>query len=158
MIIIYLLSQSYYLQLAIHNMSYTFELHTTTSAQICVTVDGNMTMKQVTDIFFCEIEKKTVFQREEILDIFVQIAHCNETLSIPCSNTLVKDFIPMNRKFFPYSADNKNTYHLHAIDRMYRERIDCKIDPQTTVCKNRDIKTSHMGEFIQRTRKIIPFW
>ena len=140
-------------------MNYTFKLNTTAGTPLPVTVDGNMTMKQACDEFFDEIEKKTVFCRDEILDIFVHIAYCNETLSIPNNDVLVKDFIPMNRKFFPYSSENKNQYSVHVIDRMYRERIDCKVDPPSSNNnKNRSIKTSHMGGFIQMTKEILTLW
>jgi len=140
-------------------MNYTFVLNTTAGKPLPVTVEGNITMKLLHDRFFDEIEKNTVFGRDEILDIFIHIAHCNETLSIPNNDILVKDFIPMNRRFFPFSPENKNTYSLHAIDRMYRERIDCKPLPLSApTTKNRDIQTTHMDGFIQRTKQALSFW
>ena len=134
-------------------MEFKFELHTTLSEQLYISVDiSNITLEQLHNKIFETIEKNTIFNKEDILDIFVNDTLSSYTMSIPCDGCLVKDFIPMNRFYFPFSSTTKNTYTLYAIDRMYRERIQ---PPQAP--NKREIKTSHMGGFVETIKEMLSF-
>jgi len=133
-------------------MNYTFDLNTTACKSLSVTCNGNITMKHLRELLFEEIKINTVFTEDDILDIFILNTQSNETLSIPNTVELVKDFIPMNRFYFPFSSTTKNTYTLYAIDRMYRERIQ---PPQAP--NKREIKTSHMGGFVETIKEMLSF-
>ena len=141
-------------------MNYTFNLNTTACKPLSVTCNGNTTMKHLRELLFEEIKINTVFTEDDILDIFIPKTQSSETLSIPKTNDVVKDFIPMNRHFFPFSPDTKNTYTLYAIDRMYRERIDPSVDTavQHSHHARREIKTNHSEGFIQSTKRMLSLW
>jgi|UniRef100_A0A6C0IK03 hypothetical protein len=141
-------------------MNYTFNLNTTACKPLSVTCNGNTTMKHLRELLFEEIKINTVFTEDDILDIFIPKTQSSETLSIPTTNDVVKDFIPMNRHFFPFSPDTKNTYTLYAIDRMYRERIDPPVDTAVQHSHNarREIKTNHSEGFIQSTKRMLSLW
>tara|TARA_Y100000389_G_scaffold126199_1_gene123554 strand:- start:533 stop:943 length:411 start_codon:yes stop_codon:yes gene_type:complete len=135
-------------------MNFRFELNTTISEPLHIAVDSsNTTMKELYTKLYDEIAQNTIFQREDILDIFAQDGLSNGTLSIPASDQLVKDFIPMNRTYFPYDLISKNIYKLYVIDRMYNEQL--KIPYQES--KKREIKTTPMGGFIETVKEILSF-
>jgi hypothetical protein len=141
-------------------MEFKFELHTTISEPLYINVDSsNVTLKQFHHKLMSEIEKNTMFIREDILDIFVTDNLSSETMSIPSDECLVRDFIPMNRNFFPYGLIAKNTYKIYAIDRMYNERLKDAINAKNeNKIKRREIKTSHFDDIKKLTKKIISLW
>lgn len=141
-------------------MEFKFELHTTISEPLYINVDSsNVTLKQFHHKLMSEIEKNTMFIREDILDIFVTDNLSSETMSIPSDECLVRDFIPMNRNFFPYGLIAKNTYKIYAIDRMYNERLKDAINAKNeNKTKTREIKTSHFDDIKKLTKKIISLW
>ena len=119
-------------------MEFKFELHTTISEQLHISVDiSKITLEQLHKKIFETIEKNAIFNKEDILDIFVNDTLSICTMSIPCNECLVKDFIPMNRNFFPHGSDGKNTYKIYIIDRTYGERLKNVYDAQKTNTKNR---------------------
>lgn len=136
-------------------MNFQFELNTTISEPLHIVVDrSNTTMKELHEKLYDEISQNTIFQQEDILDIFAQHGLSNGTLSIPASEQLVKDFIPMNRDYFPFDLFSKNTYKLYVIDRMYNERLQTKRSEP----KKREIKTSHMGVgLIETVKEMLSF-
>ena len=76
-------------------MEFKFELHTTLSEQLYISVDiSKITLEQLHNKIFETIEKNTIFNKEDILDIFVNDTLSSYTMSIPCDGCLVKDFIP----------------------------------------------------------------
>uniref|UniRef100_A0A6C0EIG4 Uncharacterized protein n=1 Tax=viral metagenome TaxID=1070528 RepID=A0A6C0EIG4_9ZZZZ len=140
-------------------MEFKFELHTTISEQLHISVDiSKITLEQLHKKIFETIEKNAIFNKEDILDIFVNDTLSICTMSIPCNECLVKDFIPMNRNFFPHGSDGKNTYKIYIIDRTYGERLKNVYDAQKTNTKNRQIKTNHFEGIKEFTRKMIPLW
>lgn len=135
-----------------NTMNFKFELHTTISEPLHIIVDSsNTTMKELYEQLYEQIERSTAFNREDIVDIFAQDTLSIGILSIPSSNQLVKDFIPMNRNYFPFGLVSKNTYKLYAIDRMYSIRL--KPPP----LQKRELKTNHMGGFIQAAKQLFSY-
>ena len=52
-------------------MEFKFELHTTLSEQLYISVDiSKITLEQLHNKIFETIEKNTIFNKEDILDIF----------------------------------------------------------------------------------------
>jgi hypothetical protein len=136
-------------------MNFQFELNTTISEPLRVIVDSsNTTMKELHSKICDEISENTTFKEEDILDIFAQDVLSNGTLSIPANNQLVKDFIPMNRDYFPFGLVSKNIYKLYVIDRMYNERV--KSPPPREPVK-REIKMNHSTGFVQTIKNILSF-
>ena len=136
-------------------MNFQFELNTTISEPLHVIVDGsNTTMKELHEKIYDEISQNTEFEEEDILDIFAQDVLSNGTLSIPGSDQLVKDFIPLNREYFPFGLVSKNVYKLYVIDRMYNERIKSP-PPQEPI--KREIKMNHSTGFVQTIKTMLSF-
>jgi hypothetical protein len=141
-------------------MEFRFELHTTISETMNVIVDSsNTTLKQLHEKLMSEIEKNTIFTKEDILDLFATDNLSLETMSIPSNECLVIDFIHMNRNFFPFGLITKNTYKIYAIDRMYNERLKSaiKIRDEDKI-RRRKIKTSHYNDIKKITKKFISLW
>jgi len=139
-------------------MNFKFELNTTVSEPLHIVVDSsNTTMKELHEKLYDSITQITSFQREDIVDIFAQDTLSVGILSIPSSDQLVKDFIPMNRNYFPYGLVSKNTYKLYAIDRMYSERLKHPPQQQSSEPKKKEIKTNHMGGFIETAKQLLSF-
>ena len=136
------------------NMNYNFELNTTLDKHFRIVANMNITMEQLYEQMIREIEYNTVFTRDDILDIFIQ-DNSGQTLSIPKSTQSIKDFVPMNRQYFPNNSIPKNTYKLYAIDRMYGERLK---SPSAQKERHREINTDPIGGFIQQIKKRISFW
>lgn len=136
------------------DMNYYFELNTTLDKQFRIVANMNITMEQLYEQMLREIEQHTVFTKDDILDIFVE-DNSGQTLSIPKSSQYIKDFIPMNRQYFPDNSVPKNTYKLYAIDRMYGERLK---SPSAQKERNREIKTDPIGGFIQKMKKRLSLW
>jgi len=147
-------------------MNLQFELNTTVREPLYITVNiSKITLQQFRCKLFDEIKKNTTLTEEDILDFFVNDLSSTNTLTIPNTRQLVKDFIPMNRTYFPHEFGTKDTYKLYAIDRMYREEIvgqrpsylekirKNRIDKQNKL----EIKTNHMDDILKFTRKFIPF-
>jgi hypothetical protein len=142
-------------------MEFKFELHTTISEPLYIIVDSsNVTLKQLHHKLISEIEKNTIFTKEDILDIFVTDNLSLETMSMPSTDeSLVRDFIPMNRNFFPFGLITKNTYKIYAIDRMYNERLKNAIKTKDEhKIRSREIKTSHYNDIKNFTKKFISLW
>ena len=70
-----------------------------------------------------------------------------------------RDFIPMNRNYFPYGLIGKNIYKIYIIDRMYGKRLKNVYDEEKEKSKKRrEIKTNHFEGIKEFTRKMIPLW
>lgn len=137
-------------------MNFKFELHTTISEPLHIIVDSNnTTMKELYEQLYGQIERSTAFNREDIVDIFAQDTLSLGILSIPSSNELVKDFIPMHRDYFPFGLVMKDTYKLYAIDRMYSIRLKPPLLSQPL--QKRELKTNHMGGFIQAVKQLFSY-
>jgi hypothetical protein len=141
-------------------MEFRFELHTTITEPLHISVDSsNVTLKDLHNKIFETLEKSTIFTRDDILDIFVNDTLSIYTMSIPCDECLVRDFIPMNRNYFPYGLIGKNIYKIYIIDRMYGKRLKNVYDEEKEKSKKRrEIKTNHFEGIKDFTRKIIPLW
>lgn len=135
-------------------MKYHFVLNTTLNKQFQIVVNTNITMEQLYEQMVREIEQHTTFTRDDILDIFID-NNSGEVLSMPRTNQSIKDFVPMNRVYFPDDTTPKNTYKLYAIDRMYHERLKT---PSVQKYKNREIQTNHIGRFIENVKKRLSLW
>ena len=137
-------------------MNMQFQLNTTVSDPLQIVVDSrNTTMKELHEKLYNEVLTKTIFEEEDILDIFAQQSGSfNGTLSIKASEQLVKDFIPMNRDYFPFDAASKTMHKLYVIDRMYNERIKMSARTKQSSTK-REIKTSHIDGFILSTKRFV---
>jgi len=151
-------------------MNFTFEINTTASSEaIHLSVNSSkMTLKELRNKLFEEVEKNTTFTKDDILEFFAQDVISNNTLSIPNTEQMVKDFIPMNREYFPLGLVSKNTYKLYAIDREYREKVVTTMNPDTKLAHqpnksldgpikstSREIKTNHFDDILKFTRKFV---
>jgi len=141
-------------------MEFKFELHTTISEPLYINVDSsNVTLKQLHHKLMSEIEKNTIFTTEDIIDIFATDNLSSEIMSIPSDECLVRDFIPMNRNFFPYGLIAKNTYKIYAIDRMYNERLKNAINTKNeNKIRSPNIKTSHFDDIKKLAINFISLW
>jgi hypothetical protein len=133
-------------------MNYQFELISTVNVPVIISVTNNTSVKELRSKIIGEIVQSTIFIEEEILDIFVNDTLSTNTLSIPNSNQCIKDFIPMNRNYFPFESISKNTYKVYIIDRTYSERLTKCINDRKK--QKREIKTNHF-DFM---RRMIPTW
>jgi len=133
-------------------MNYQFELISTVNVPVIISVTNNTSVKELRSKIIGEIVQSTIFIEEEILDIFVNDTLSTNTLSIPNSNQCIKDFIPMNRNYFPFESISKNTYKVYIIDRTYSERLTKCINDRKK--QKREIKTNHF-DFMLR---MIPTW
>jgi len=128
-------------------MKYQFEIISTVNIPLIISVDNNVTIRELRNKIIDEVIQSTIFIEDDILDIFVHDALSYNTLSIPNSKQILKDFIPMNRDFFPFGLISKNTYKIYIIDKMYCERLKKCIYNSNK--KKREIKTNHFG-FIEK--------
>ena len=133
-------------------MNYQFELISTVNVPLIISVNNNITVQELRNKIVDEIVQSSIFIEDDILDIFVNDTLSSNTLSIPTKNQSIKDFIPMNRRYFPFESVSRNTYKLYIIDRSYCERLTNCINQRKN--KNREIKTNHF-DFM---RKLIPTW
>jgi len=141
-------------------MNFQFEIHTTISEpmHICIEIK-NTTLKQLRCKILEEIEKNTTLTEGDIMDIFVNDTLSTNTLTLPTTDQKVKDFIPMNRSFFPYDSVEKNIYKIYAIDIMCGERLKKNLhDLQLENENKRKIKTSHFEGIRNLTKKLNPAW
>lgn len=151
-------------------MNFTFEINTTASSEpIYLSVNSSkITLKELRNQLFEEVEKNTSFTKDDILEFFAQDLISTNTMTIPNTNQMVKDFIPMNRTYFPLGLVSKNTYKLYAIDREYREKVvttmktdrllahqqDKTLDRSSNP-RSREIKTNHFDDILNFTRKFV---
>jgi hypothetical protein len=133
-------------------MNYQFEVISTVNVPLIINVNNNITVQELRRKIVDEIVQSTIFIEEEILDIFLVDTLSTNTLSIPKTQQSIKDFIPMNRSYFPFESISKNTYKLYIIDRTYSERLTKCINDRKK--QKREIRTNHF-DFI---RQIIPTW
>ena len=147
-------------------MNLIFEINTTSSSEplSLIVNSSKITLKELRNKLFEEVEKNTIFTKDDILEFFAQDVISNNTLSIPNTEQLVKDFIPMNREYFPLGLVSKNTYKLYAIDRAYREKIANMSNNSNEVqqskslgesSRSREIKTNHFDDILNFTRKFV---
>lgn len=139
-------------------MTYNFEINTTVTKPLNIKVGNDMTTKELTNCLLQTIEDNTILYRNEVLDIFAHDTLNNDTISIPSNNETVESLVQMNRNYFPISPITKNTYKIYVIDRMYHERLVLIDDNVIKQRKNKQIKTSHFGDFLNSIRKVFSLY
>ena len=121
-------------------MIYNFELHSSCYPNLNLSVDDNITTAELLVEVLNKINHHTSFTGDDILDIFVQDGISNNTLSIPVSQTSIKQFISCNKIYFPVSAIQKHTYRLYIIDRVGCDKLKTKMNDQPDNMQENDIK------------------
>ena len=139
-------------------MIYNFEINTTVVKKpLKIKIDSDITTKEFTECVLQTIEDNTILYKNEVLDIFVHDTLNSDTISIPSNKETVKKFVEMNRNYFPILPVIKNTYQIYVIDRMYHERLVIVDENVMKERKNKQIKTSHFGDFLNSMRKVFSF-
>ena len=108
-------------------MKLTFEVHTTTSRPIYFSIEDDILLKDFHDQLMYDIDNYTILCREDVLDVFVT-GESKDILSIPNDNTLVKDFITNNNKYFPDTSSNNKFHKIYIIDQMYITRTNSGLE------------------------------
>ena len=140
-------------------MIYNFEINTTVVKKpLKIKIDSDITTKEFIECVLQTIEDKTILYKNEVLDIFVHDTLNSDTISIPSNKETVEKFVQMNRNYFPILPVTKNTYKIYVIDRMYHERLVIIDDNAMKERKNKQIKTSHFGDFLNSMRKVFSFY
>lgn len=139
-------------------MTYNFEINTTVTKPLNIKVSSDMTTKGLTDILLQTIEDNTILYKHEILDIFAHDTLNSDTISIPSNEQTVEKLVQMNRNYFPMLPVTKNAYKIYVIDRMYHERLVLIDENAVNQRKNKQIKTSHFGDFLNSMRKVFSFY
>jgi hypothetical protein len=108
-------------------MKLTFEVHTTTSRPIYLSIEDDILLKDLHDQLLYDIDHYTILCREDILDIFVT-GENKEILSIPNDTTYVRDFVNNNYKFFQNTSFNNKFHKIYVIDKMYITRTNSGLE------------------------------
>jgi hypothetical protein len=74
-----------------------------------------------------DIDHYTILCREDVLDIFVT-GENKEILSIPNDNTLVRNFVNNNYKFFQNTSFNNKFHKIYVIDQIYITRTNSGLE------------------------------
>lgn len=108
-------------------MKLTFEIHTTTSRPIYLSIEDDILLKDLHDQLLYDIDHYTILCREDILDIFMT-GENKEILSIPKDTTYVRDFVNNNYKFFQNTSFNNKFHKIYVIDQMYITRTNSGLE------------------------------
>ena len=137
-------------------MKLTFEIHTTSSRPIYLSIDHDITLKQFYDELTMDIDHYTMLSKGDILDVFATKPASSQVLSIPIrSADKIQEFIELNREYFPESSLIPNFYKVYIIDNVYRNRTKNGLPtPVYTGVKN-EIQPNHWNDLLQITKKII---
>lgn len=108
-------------------MKLTFELHTTTSRPIYLSIEDDILLKDLHDQILYDIDHCTILCKEDVLDIFIT-GENKEILSIPNDNTLVREFVNNNYKFFQNTSFNNKFHKIYVIDQMYITRTNSGLE------------------------------
>lgn len=108
-------------------MKLTFEVHTTTSRPIYLSIEDDILLKDLHEQLMYDIDHYTILCREDVLDIFVT-GENKEILSIPNDNTLVRNFVNNNYKFFQNTSFNNKFHKIYVIDQMYITRTNSGLE------------------------------
>ena len=136
-------------------MKTIFEINTTVHEPFNIGIDESETTEKIKSSILKEVEDKTVLNKDEILDIFVQDTLSDDVLSFANDNQSVKQFIQDNRSFFPPAP--LNIHKVFVIDQMYRERIvlpdKIPIENNEKI-RNNPIKLNHFEDIVNTIKKI----
>ncbi len=147
------------IKIILPTMIYNFEINTTViNKPLKIKVNSDITTEELIECLLQTIEDYTLLYKNEVLDIFAHDTLNSDTISIPSSKQTVENFVQMNRNYFPISPVTKNTYKIYVIDRMYHERLVIVDDNAMKERKNKQIKTSHFGDFLNSIRKVFSFY
>jgi hypothetical protein len=108
-------------------MKLTFEVHTTTSRPIYLSIEDDILLKDLHEQLMYDIDHYTILCREDVLDIFVT-GENKEILSIPNDNTLVRNFVNNNYKFFQNTSFNNKFHKIYVIDQIYITRTNSGLE------------------------------
>jgi hypothetical protein len=108
-------------------MKLTFEVHTTTSRPIYLSIEDDILLKDLHDQLLYDIDHYTILCREDILDIFVT-GENKEVLSIPNDTTYIRDFVNNNHEFFQKTSFNNKFHKIYVIDQIYITRTNSGLD------------------------------
>jgi hypothetical protein len=108
-------------------MKLTFEVHTTTSRPIYLSIEDDILLKDLHEQLMYDIDHYTILCREDVLDIFVT-GENKEILSIPNDNTLVRNFVNDNYKFFQNTSFNNKFHKIYVIDQIYITRTNSGLE------------------------------
>lgn len=109
-------------------MKLTFEVHTTASRSIYLSIEDDISLKEFHEQLLFDIEHSTILSKDDVLDIFVTGGN-KEILSIPNNMpTSVKEFVSNNQSFFQDSSFNDKFHKIYVIDQIYITRTKCGLD------------------------------
>ena len=108
-------------------MKLTFEVHTTTSRPIYLSIEDDVLLKDLHDQLMDDIDNYTILCKEDVLDVFVT-GKSKDILSIPNDNTLIRDFINNNDKYFQDTSSNNKFHKIYVIDHMYMTRTNSGLE------------------------------
>lgn len=108
-------------------MKLTFEVHTTTSRPIYLSIEDDVLLKDLHEQLMDDIDNYTILCKEDVLDVFVT-GKSKDILSIPNDNTLIRDFINNNDKYFQDTSSNNKFHKIYVIDHMYMTRTNSGLE------------------------------